>query len=174
MFCTKCGTSIPANQAVCPQCGQFIAPVATPVPGMAFELENYRSQIKVLAIAWFVYGGLSLLLGIAGLSFARHIFMGGLGPWAQGPWAHGPWMTGQMPPFLLPMVMGSLWVFIIIRSLFAFLVGWGLLEPTRWGRILAIVFAVLSLFRFPLGTALGIWTLVTLLGYRHSVLYEQL
>jgi hypothetical protein len=52
--------------------------------------------------------------------------------------------------------------------------GWGLMERAPWGRIVAIVAAFLSLLRFPFGTALGIWTLVVLLGYRNSTLYEQL
>jgi hypothetical protein len=34
--------------------------------------------------------------------------------------------------------------------------------------------AFLSLFKFPIGTAIGIWTLVTLLGYRNQTLYDQL
>jgi hypothetical protein len=38
----------------------------------------------------------------------------------------------------------------------------------------AIVAAFLSLLKFPLGTAMGIWTLVVLLGYRNATLYEQL
>jgi len=41
------------------------------------------------------------------------------------------------------------------------------------GRIVAIIAAILSLIRFPLGTALGIWTLIVLLGYRNTTLYEQ-
>ena len=48
------------------------------------------------------------------------------------------------------------------------------MERTQWGRVIAIVAAVFSLLKFPLGTALGIWTLVTLLGYRNTSLYEQL
>jgi hypothetical protein len=48
------------------------------------------------------------------------------------------------------------------------------MEHSQWGRIVAIVAAFLSLLKFPFGTALGIWTLVVLLGYRNSSLYEQL
>jgi hypothetical protein len=48
------------------------------------------------------------------------------------------------------------------------------MERAPWGRIVAIVAAVFSLLRFPFGTALGIWTLVVLLGYRNSTLYDQL
>ena len=42
------------------------------------------------------------------------------------------------------------------------------------GPFVAIVAAILSLIKFPFGTAIGIWTLIMLLGYRNSSLYEQL
>jgi hypothetical protein len=40
--------------------------------------------------------------------------------------------------------------------------------------MVAIVAAFLSLLKFPIGTAIGIWTLVTLMGYRNQTLYDQL
>jgi hypothetical protein len=55
----------------------------------------------------------------------------------------------------------------------ALVAGWGLWERTGWGRIVAIVAAFLNILKFPFGTALGIWTLVLLLGYRNSTLYQQ-
>jgi hypothetical protein len=48
------------------------------------------------------------------------------------------------------------------------------MERSEWGRIVAIVAAFLSILKFPFGTALGIWTLVMLLGYRNTTLYDQL
>jgi hypothetical protein len=36
------------------------------------------------------------------------------------------------------------------------------------------VVSFLSLIKFPVGTALGIWTLVVLMGFQNSTLYEQL
>jgi len=62
----------------------------------------------------------------------------------------------------------------LVRVSLAALAGWGLLERTRSGRIVAIVAACLSQLKFPFGTAMGIWTLIVLLGYRNSTLYEQL
>jgi len=38
----------------------------------------------------------------------------------------------------------------------------------------AIVAAIVNIYKFPFGIAMGIWTLVVLLGYRNSTLYEQL
>jgi hypothetical protein len=43
-------------------------------------------------------------------------------------------------------------------------VGIGLLQFWSWARVLALVLAVLNLFNFPLGTALGIYTFVSLLN----------
>jgi hypothetical protein len=65
-------------------------------------------------------------------------------------------------------------MFLMLRIGLVGAAAWGLMERTPWGRILAIVVAILSLIQFPFGTALGIWTLAVLLGYRNSTLYEQL
>jgi hypothetical protein len=66
------------------------------------------------------------------------------------------------------------WVAMLVRAGLAAAAGWGLYERAPWGQIVAIVAAILCLLKFPFGTALGIWTLVVLLGYRNSTLYEQL
>jgi hypothetical protein len=66
------------------------------------------------------------------------------------------------------------WDILLLRSGLALAAGLGLLERAPWGRIVAIVAAFLSLLKFPFGTAIGIWTLVVLMGYRNSSLYEQL
>lgn len=166
MFCTACGTAIPANQPVCPRCGQPVTQTFPGGPGFSFELARYRSHIRVLAIVWFVYGAFSLLLGIAGLSMARLFLSGRLEPWMHG--VNAP----QLPPGFLPMMMHLAWIAVAVRAALAFLAGWGLMEQERWGRILAIIVAILSLIRFPLGTALGIWTLIMMFGYRHTTLYE--
>jgi uncharacterized membrane protein (DUF2068 family) len=63
---------------------------------------------------------------------------------------------------------------LVLRSVLAAVAGWGLMERTEWGRIVAIVAAVLCLFKFPLGTVIGIGTLVMLLGARNWTLYERL
>jgi hypothetical protein len=121
--------------------------------------------VKALAVVWYVYAGVSLLLGIAGLAFVKSFFSGGFGPWVHGP---------QPPEWLLPMILHFAWIFVAIRVGLDALVGYGLMERTQWGRIVAIIAAFLSLLKFPFGTALGIWTLVMLLGYRNSTLYEQM
>jgi hypothetical protein len=170
MFCSGCGQALAAGQPVCTQCGHPVAPVVPPIPGLAIQLDSYASQVRALSMVWFIYAGLSLLTGFAGLTFL-HGFLSN----HFGNWGHGPWADGSGPPeWLGQAIFHFVWVAVLFRSALAFIVGWGLHERSEWGRIVAIVAAFLSLLKFPFGTALGIWTLVMLLGYRNSTLYEQL
>lgn len=169
MFCSGCGQAIEAGQPVCPKCGRPLAPSVPPVPGLQFQLESYAGKIRLLSIFWFVYAGLSLLTGIAGLTFARAFLSGGFGPWANGFGMHG-----GAPFWFGPAFFHLIWIMLVLRAALAVAAGWGLMEHTQWGRLVAIVAAVLCLLKFPFGTALGIWTLVVLLGYRNSSLYDQL
>ena len=142
------------------------------VPNLGFQLQNYASRVRALSIVWFVYGGISLAYSLIGMTF-MHAWLGGFGPFAHGPWAHSPWGNGPQE-FFGPALMHVAFAFMLVRSALALIAGWGLMERTQWGRVVAVVAAVFSLLRIPVGTALGIWTLVTLLGYRNSTLYEQL
>ena len=165
MYCSGCGQPLPAGQGFCPQCGRPAAPAAPPVPGLQFELENYAGKVKLLGIFWFVYAALSMALGVAALAFAHAFFSGRFGPWMHGP----------LPPdWMGPAFLHFAWVFLVARTGLALAAGWGLMERAQWGRIVAIVAAFLSLLKFPFGTILGIWTLVVLLGYRNTSLYERL
>lgn len=170
MFCSGCGHALEAGQGFCPQCGRPAAAPVPPVPGFQFQVESYAGKVKALSVVWYIYAGFSVLAGFIGLAFA-HAFLGG----HMGPWMNGPWMHGPMPPMWLgPEILRFAWIFILCRAVLALVAGWGLMEHQPWGRIVAIVAAFLNLLKFPFGTAVGIWTLVVLLGYRNSSLYEQL
>jgi len=175
MFCSGCGQPLTPGQAVCSQCGRATAPAvpaapAPPVPNMAFELANYSNRVRALSTVWFIYGGLVLITGLIGLSFANSFFNGG-GMWMRGPWAHGDFPFG---PEFGHSILRFVWVMVILRAALAFVAGWGLMERAPWGRLVAIVAAFLSILKIPFGTAIAIWTLVTLLGYRNTTLYDQL
>jgi len=177
MFCSGCGQPLTPGQQFCAQCGRAAAqvpPTAAPgpqVPNIAFELANYATRVRALSTVWFIYGGLVLVTGLVGLTFASSCLNGGLGPWMRGPWAHGGFPFG---PGFGPAILHFAWVMVILRAALAFLAGWGLMERAPWGRVVAIVAAFLSILKIPIGTALAIWTLVTLLGYRNTTLYDQL
>jgi hypothetical protein len=140
------------------------------VPGLQFQVESYAGKVKALSIVWFVYSGFSLLIGIAGVVFAKAFISGFLAPWIH----NGPQPGDAMPEWFFPAIRHFALVFLAIRSALALAAGIGLWQRAEWGRIVAIIASFFSLLKFPLGTALGIWTLVMLLGYRNTTLYEQL
>jgi hypothetical protein len=53
------------------------------------------------------------------------------------------------------------------------LAGWGLMERKPWARTLAIVLGVIVLVKFPVGTALGIYTLWTLAPAQSEAEYRS-
>ena len=170
MYCSGCGQTLVPGQGICPQCGRPAQAPVPQVPGLQFQLENYAGKLRALSVVWFIYAAFALLTGIAGMPFANAFMSGHFGPWMHGPWSRGP-----MPPmFFMPALLRFAWLFLIVRAGLAFAAAWGLMERAPWGRVVAIVAAFLSLLRFPFGTALGIWTLVMLMGYRNASLYDQL
>ena len=153
------------GEAICAQCGQPAGPVMPPVPGLEYEVQAYAGKVKALASCWLIYAGLALVVGVAGLHFARLLLNGTFAPWID---------MHDSPMWLTPALLHFAWVTIAVRCVLAAVAGWGLWERAPWGRVVAIVAAILSLLKFPFGTALGIWTLVTLAGYRNATLYDQM
>jgi hypothetical protein len=138
-----------------------------PVPGFEFVLARYAGKVRVLGILWLVYAGITLIFGTVGLAFAHAALSGGFGPWTRGP---GP--LSHM--WFFPGLLRFAWFFMVGRAVLAAVAGWGLLERAQWGRIVAIIAAILCLVRVPLGTALGIATLIILIGAQNWALYEDL
>ncbi len=166
MFCSGCGRTLEQGLVVCPQCNRPVAPQLPPVPGYEFVVAAYASKIRVLGILWLVYAGVSLIFGFVGLTIAHSIFSGG-----GAPWAHGP--MSQM--WFFPGLLRFAWVYLVGKSILAAVAGWGLLEREQWGRIVAIVASILNFFHFfPFGLALGVATLIILVGARNWSLYDEL
>jgi len=170
MYCSGCGFGLAPGQPVCPQCGRpaMMAP-PPPVPGFQFELAGYASKMRALSTVWFIFGGLTLAMSF--------VFMGLSDAWmhGHGPWFHGPWGHAPFPPFFFGPIIHLGWTFMTGRAVLALLTGYGLMVRAPWARMLGIVSAFLNLFFFfPVGTALGVWTLIMLMGYRNSTLYEQI
>jgi len=165
MYCSACGNALVPGQAACPRCGRPMAMAAPPaIPGFQFELSSYASKMRSLSVVWFIYGVLSVAFGLVAMAFADAVLRGKFS-----------WMHGQMPPLWMgPAILHFAWVFLLARSGLALVAGWGLMHRAPWGRIVAIVAAFANIWKFPFGTALAIWTLVMLMGYRNTTLYEQL
>jgi hypothetical protein len=169
MYCSGCGLALAPGQPVCPQCGRPAAVPAPPVPGMAYLVATYASKVKTLGVFWIVYAGINLLFGLAGMAFLR----AWMSHW--GGTNHGPWDGGfPFSPWFGPAILHFGFTIVWLRTGLALAAGWGLIERTQWGRFVALVAAFLSILKFPFGTALAIFTLVLLLGYRNNTLYNEL
>lgn len=168
MFCSGCGRELEAGRGFCAQCGRAAVPLTpvVPAPGIEYELDRYAGKVRVLGILWLVWAGLSLLMGFAAVSFLHGFLSGDFGPWAQN--------QHMFPDWFGPALIHFAWLMLSLRAIVCAIAGWGLLERTQWGRIMAIIAAVISLLKIPFGTALGVATLVILLGYRNSTLYDNL
>ncbi len=121
-----------------------------------------QRHIKTLGILYIVYGGLIVLA-------VPHV----VGVW----WLLGH-PTGHLQnPFhfigvssfdIFGGLLSPLWQFYTFYAPFllgvlAIIGGWGLYCKKNWGRILVLIIAIICLVKFPLGTALGIYTLWVLL-----------
>jgi hypothetical protein len=170
MYCSGCGQPLAAGQPVCAQCGRPAVASVPQVPGFAFEVQNYAGKIRALSVVWGIYAAFALVSGIAGLTFFHAFVSHQIGPFGHGPW--GDWSFPDQ--WFGHALFGFIWIALLTRTAMAVFVAWGLRERASWARIVAIIVAFLSLLKFPFGTALGIWTLVVLLGYRNATLYDQL
>jgi hypothetical protein len=112
---------------------------------------DMHQHVTILGWLHIVANALFLLIGLCGF-----LFLVGIGFVAA---ANGD-------PTAMP-ILGTIglisMLFFAVLSLPGILAGYGLLKGQRWGQILGIVVGFLSLFNFPLGTALGVYTLFVLL-----------
>ena len=167
MFCSGCGRTLEQGQVVCPQCNRPVAPQLPPVPGYEFVVAALRQQNQS---ARHPVAGLCRSqsdLRCRGTGIATQFFPAASVPGRTdlAPVAHG--FLPRASALCLGVHGGP--------SILAAVAGWGLLERTQWGRIVAIVASILNLFiSSPSGLALGIATLIILLGDRNWSLYEEL
>jgi hypothetical protein len=100
-----------------------------------------------------VYAALRTFAGLIGVMFLHGLFGSHFG--------HSDFNLGWSP--FGAMWLASLWpiaMFSLLISLgYTVLTGYALLTRQPWGRVVAIIFAVLTMIHLPLGTALGIYTL---------------
>jgi hypothetical protein len=139
MYCVGCGRAIETAASICPQCGRAVpqgVPVVPPTPGFEFQLDRYAAKVRVLGILWLVYGGIALVFGFMGMAFAHAFFSGNFGPWAE---------HNNIPMWIFPAAIHFGWLLLSMRVVLCAVAGWGLLERTQWGRIVAIIAAILNL-----------------------------
>ena len=171
MICTACGNPVAAPGAFCTRCGvQAPYYAATGPMSPLVRRPRVAQHVQTLGILWFVYGvyraasGAFAALVLAGFSHGRHF-----GSWGEGGelWSfpHGP---------LFGALAGVVLVYTAISALLAFVVGYALTTGRPYGRMLAIVAAIIALIRPITGTALGIYTLWVLAPAASAAEYDAL
>lgn len=178
MFCSQCGQAVGA-QPRCPNCGAptgvaggmppFV-PAAVP-PGypraLPLALSRVARHLHTLGVLWTVFAAYSVLRWLLVLPFL-HMALGG-GRWMSGSDA---WMMSSFHPggWLLHFIT----IVVFARAILSVAVGLALLTRQPWGRIFAIIIAVLTLLKPFLGTILAIYTLWIMLETSADQNYAQL
>ena len=103
------------------------------------------------------------------------IFGGVFFPFLRGWRGPGAWpMGGWGLDGFLSRGIFSAGVVLAMFGVVHLVLAWGLFERERWARMLGLVLGFLALVRFPLGTALGIYTLWVLLPEGSGAEYDRL
>jgi hypothetical protein len=109
-----------------------------------------NKHIDVISVLWIVSGALGILIGI----FTFWLFFG---------ISYIPdvdWEASQILR-IVGVWAGGIIAFFSIPEIIA---GVGLIKRKEWGRILALVVSFFNLIWFPLGTALGVYSIIILLN----------
>ena len=180
MYCDSCGTQLTSGVKFCTSCGKALAPSGAAPPTAASSAlpaairgddSRVRRHIHLLASLWLINGILRLATVGSMMVFGRILI-----PFTRG------WMGPVVWPFRgrwgadFPFSVGlfSLGIFLAFFGVLHLVLAWGLFEREPWARVLGIVIGCLALLRFPLGTALGAYTLWVLLPENSSREYDRL
>ena len=107
-----------------------------------------EKHINIVASLQIGFSILGIIIGV--VIFAVLHFAGGLS-------------GDHQAQFVLSIVANVLIIFFAVLSIPGIIAGIGLFKRKEWARILTLIISVLDLFNFPLGTAVGvysIWALV--------------
>jgi hypothetical protein len=152
MFCDRCGAQMADTARFCPGCGK---PFAAPAPMAPVAMNRVTRHVRNVGILWIVYSCIHLIPGL---------IVGSMPNWFY--FDHGP--------FFLHGLFRAIGGLLVAKGIVGIIAGWGLLDRQSWARILAIILGFLSLLHFPLGTALGIYTLWVLLPAYSEMEYRQM
>ena len=115
-------------------------------------------HIRLLGILWVAVSAFRLIPGLILLALFH-----------EG----AAFMPPEVPVFV-HAILRAVGTLLIVGALLGLAAGVGLLQRQSWGRMLAIVLAVISLVDMPFGTALGVYTLWVLLPAKSEEEYKQI
>ncbi|HEV1993683.1 MAG TPA: zinc ribbon domain-containing protein [Candidatus Acidoferrum sp.] len=189
MYCDRCGMQLTAGAQFCSKCGKAIVGggAATPPaagrgmgqaagPAGAYGVAagadgRVQRHLRTVATLWTING----ILRLAGVCWMM-LFGSMVFPFLRG-WGRGVvWPFGGRWGWDIPFLGGlfSVGIFLGLFGVLHLVLAWGLFEREPWARMLGLALGFLALLRFPLGTALGIYTLWVLLPESSGAEYDRL
>ena len=117
------------------------------------QLNEHEMGLHVTIIGWLNIVSHAILLGVG---LCGCLFFAGIGTFAAAD-SGDPVALG-----ILGTIAAAALLFFAVLALPGMLAGYGLLRRRKWGQILGIVMGILSLLNFPIGTAIGAYTLFVL------------
>jgi hypothetical protein len=115
-----------------------------------------EGHVKAVALIYIVLGFLAVIAAIAMFGI-----LAGAGV-----------ISGDRTAMLTTGIIGTvLAAALVIMSVPSIIAGFGLLKMKNWARVLTIILDALNLFGFPIGTAIGVYTLWVLLNDQTTRLF---
>lgn len=111
------------------------------------DIKNHK---KVLGIFYIVFGIFNILFGVMGYFLLWRIFE----------FAHVPYEVYHI--FRIGGV--AIAILLVILSILSIIGGAAMIKFKPWARLLLLILGCLYLFLFPIGTILGIYTIVVFLS----------
>jgi apolipoprotein N-acyltransferase len=103
-----------------------------------------EKHINIVAAIRIAFSILHLIIGIVGFILLQ---------------AAGNFANDQEATFVLAIIANVVLIFCIVCSIPGLIAGFGLLKHKEWARILTLILSVLDLLNFPLGTAVGVYSI---------------
>ncbi len=104
-------------------------------------MEKHINIVAALQIGLSILG---IIIGIVGFVVLKMV-----GGFAGDPEAN----------MILSIIANVAIIFFLVISIPGLIAGFGLFKRKEWARILTLILSVLDLFNFPLGTAIGIYSI---------------
>lgn len=192
MFCDQCGATLEPGANFCTRCGKRVVSLtqsepllpqvipAQAIPPPSFvppaplvsvrPIGRVRHHLHLIAIFWLIFAAIRLV-GLFWLFAVGRIaipaFINAIVSLSAPIGQHLFFGRFISESIVFVAIWIGFWAALEIIAV------WGLLSYAHWARILIIVLSILSLFRFPLGTVLAIYTLWVFVPAHAALEYEQ-
>lgn len=103
-----------------------------------------EKHINIVAALQIAFSILTLVLGVVGFIVLRLI---------------GDISMDSDAKTVLSVIGTIALIFFVVLSIPGLFAGFGLLKRKEWARILTLILSVLDLFNFPIGTAVGVYSI---------------